>query len=232
MDLSKKNKIANTNSFINRILPIIYTFRKKQDDKFMNFLDKKYSILKDQNGEINKNELIQEINKFYYEDDISYHEEEINLRIANNNMNMFSHIIEDEYEKRIKKSTYFRSLINQYSNLKLDLREYICFNKEYEKLENAIENKFFINFQFQNENIEIFPIRIYTCPITSDIYVFGVLRTNDKNIFLNVYRIFEMTNPHIIQKKFDYLPLPKIEQFIHDFIIHFEYLDINSKLIE
>lgn len=227
----KKNNIANSNYFLNRILPIIYSYRMKQDECFLMILEKKYLKMQDEYGEIEKKELIQQINDFYYEDEISYHEEEINLRISNDNMGLFSHVIEDDIERRIKKSPFFRSLINQYSNLKLDMREFLCFNNEYHIIEEAIESNSIIKFVVENKKIELLPKRIHTCPITSDIYILGLIRLNAQTLVIKSYRIFDILNPHIIKKDFPIFNQQKIENEIEDFVINLEYLDTNSKEI-
>lgn len=227
----KKNNIANTNYFINRILPIIYSYRMKQDERFLKILEKKFLNILSESNKISKKELIQQINNFYYEDEISYHEEEVNLRISNDNMDLFSNVIEDDFERKMKKSTFFRSLINQYSNFKLDIREFLCFNKEYHKIEDAIENNNVIKFVSNGENVELIPKRIYTCPITSDIYIFGLIRLNSNTLVLKSYRIFEILNLHIIQKSMQIINQQKIEQEIDNFVINLEYLDTKSKEI-
>lgn len=215
----KNNEEPNINYFINHILPIIYRYRKTQD----NSLEKKLSKICRQEVMYS---LINELNSFYYEDTISYHNEIINLRISKKNMELFNHIFSDA---SYKKSTIIRSLINQYSNLKLDMREFLCFNAEYHLIEKAL-CKYNVTLMNNGKRTIFFPIEISTCPINSEIFVFG-LCVDGHNLNVKAIRLCDV---NIIQKNetnliFHFTEEVKIK--VDEYILNLEYLDNDNKKV-
>lgn len=79
----KSNEEYNVNYFVNYILPIIYQYRKNQNQKL------KKKLLDKSLDKSSIDESVEEMNNFYFEDDMSYHNDVINLRISTKNMELF-----------------------------------------------------------------------------------------------------------------------------------------------
>lgn len=214
----KSNEEVNTNYFINYILPIIYQYREEQNQKL------KKKLLDKSLVQSSIDEFIEEMNNFYFEDDISYHNEVINLRISNKNMELFQRIFNESAKK---KSTFIRSLINQYSSLKLDMREFLCFNNEYHLIEEAI-NKYVIQADINDGEFQFLPIGIETCSINSEIYVFG-LYIEKKEMFIKAFRLCEISNIKKTEQSFDFKLTEAMKNNIDEFIFGLEYLNDNCK---
>lgn len=216
----KSNEEFNINSFINYILPIIYEYRNIKDNKLVELLSKSI-LLKELDV------LVDKINYLFNEDDISYHNEIINLRISKKNMELFDSIFNDKHKK---KSTYIRSLLNQYSSLKLDMREFVCFNKEYHFIESAIKNSLILEIFAINKKMQIMPILIETCQINSEIFIFGLTNIDNK-IYIKSIKLCDLRNLHIIGKS-NYVELDSnMNEKIEKYILEFEYLNNESKKI-
>ena len=210
-------KKLNINSFINYILPIMYKYRQNKDNK----LEKEISnnLIKN----CNINEFIDKLNKLYY-DDISYHEETINLRISKSNIELFDKIFSNT---KIKKSTYIRTLINQYSSFKLDEREFLCFNKEYHEIDKALD-KNIVNISTREGEFNILPIEIITCPITSNIYVFG-LYVEDSVLFIKSIKLCDIYKIKQTTDVANFAINDSIKKQIEEYFIDLQYLKNSTK---
>lgn len=110
------------------------------------------------------------------------------------------------------------------------MREFLCFNNEYHKIEDAINNNYIIKFTFKNEIIELLPKRIQTCPITSDIYIFGLTIIGQK-LVIKFYRIFDVLNPYFVQRNFPKINNDLLDNEIDKFVMNLVYLETDSKVI-
>ncbi len=75
----------NFNLFINHILPVIYAYREKKNErikKVLNLFNNSDKIL----------DLIDRLNCIYYDDEDFYHDEVLNIRISKSNMRLFDKI--------------------------------------------------------------------------------------------------------------------------------------------
>lgn len=217
----KTNEEANVNLFINYVLPIMYLFRLKQNDS----LKSKLNNLNIKEDTIEN--IVETTNNFYNEDDISYHNEIINIRISTKNMDIFSFLFKD---KSKKKSTFLRSLINQYTNLKLDIREFLFFNDNYHLVEKAMKKKYIVKFIYNENEVFIFPIDIDTCPIDSEIFIFGISNKNGK-LFINAFKLCDMNNLCMTNKAFDIKISDNMKKIIKEFIIDLKYLENDCELL-
>ncbi|MEG1506701.1 MAG: hypothetical protein RR478_04300 [Bacilli bacterium] len=211
----KANEKLNPNLFLNHILPIMDAYRQEEDDKLKSRLIKDKIINDiDEDG-------ITSINNHYYEERFNLCDEVINLRISKENMAGF-----DNEMKRT--STYLRSLINEYSNLRLDTREFLFFIDEYHLVKNAFNKDLMIRF-FQNDvNYEFFPFHIKACPIDNDLFIFG-LCIRDKAICIKSVKLCEMNSPHIVNEKNALIINEEIKDNINRYIYDLEYLNEELK---
>lgn len=226
------NNIVNINRFVNKILPIMIKYKKRKDEHFVKIISKKYSNFLKYNDEDAISFLLYLANDNYFSDDnINYHNERISLRISKANMELMDPILEDLEEYNVKKSKFLRSLLNQYSDLKLDVREFICFNKEYNLLEKAIQKKSMIKYYINNICEEAMPILICTCPYNSEIYLFTIKIIKDNKLELKAIRLCEIENISFIDGALD-LFNEKINLIINDYILKINYFENSVFIID
>lgn len=211
----KDNQELNPNLFLNRILPIMDKYRIERNGKLKNVL-KKEKI---------SNDLIDEqldaINKHYYEDHFDSCDEIINLRISKENMKGF----DDEVKRS---STYIKSLINEYSNMRLDNREFLFFIDEYTLIQKAIDEGLLISFFHNNVEYNIFPIDIAACPFDSDLFFFGLF-IKDDNIWIQSMKLCEIESLHLHNENKIFSFTENIHDAIGKYIYGLEYLKEESK---
>lgn len=217
----KSNEEFNVNLFVNYLLPIMYKFRKSQNDMFKAKLSKRIQ------NEKQINDFIELANDFYYEDHASYHNETINLRISKKNMDLFQSIFNGDFKK---KSTFLRSLINQYASMKLDTREFFFFNNEYHLIEEAMNKNHSIRVILNEDEIKMMPVDILTCPINSELYVFGITEDGGK-IKIRAIRLCTIYHLRMLNEEFDFKISENMNQQINDFILDLEYLQKDFKVI-
>lgn len=209
----------NYNGFINTLIPKMYRYRKYHNKKLM-------KVLQNYLGNEIDSDVIEIVNDAIYDDsDIGYFSEVMNLRISKENMKLYDRIL---MENQKNKSYYIRSLVNQYSNLKLDVRETIFFNDYYNIIcENIYKRK--IIFHFDDCSMEIFPIDLRTCVITGEIYIFGVIN-KQKKIYIQSFRICEIRKINI-SNKIDLILKEETKDKIDKYIYDLEYLESSEKEI-
>lgn len=207
----KKNHSLNPNLFLNHLLPIMDEYRNEKNSKLISKLQKSNSM------SYISEELINKINNILYEDYFDNCNEIINLRISKENMKIF------ENEKK-RTSTYIKSLINEYSSIRLDYREFLFFNKEYNYIQNSIDKKTIISFNHNNNKITFLPIYIVKCPIDSSLYIFGLYK-KETSIFIQSVKLCEIEALHIIDRTIDFLITKNLNERINKYILELEYLE-------
>lgn len=211
----KENQELNPNLFLNRMLPIMDKFRIERNRKIKKGLQKE-KIITNLN-----NEQMDILNKYYYEDHFDSCDEIINLRISKENMKSF-----DEEAKR--SSIYIKSLINEYSNMRLDNREFLFFIDDYTLIQKAIDEDLMISFLHNGEEYSIFPIDIAACPFDSDLIFFGLF-TKNGDIWIQSMKLCEIESLHIVNEKSTLFITDNIKENIGKYIYGLEYLKEESK---
>ena len=228
----KGEKTININRFVNKILPIIIDYRRRQNKKFKKTILKKYSdFLKYTDDEAMDLLILLADDNYYSDDSLSYHNEKISIRISKENMELMDSIFEDLVDFGINKSKFVRSLLNQYSDMKLDIREFICFNKEYHLFENAIEKKSMIKYSVNNSIEEAYPIMIHTCPYNSEIYLFTLKKLIENKLELKAIRLCDMNNIKMIDNNFVIEDEEKTLHLINDYVFDLKYYDNEAIVI-
>lgn len=210
----KENKELNPNLFLNHLLPIMEEYRNERNEKLIIALQKEKSSTKLSDEQLNI------INKNYYEDYLNSSDEVINLRISKENMKGF-----DEIKRS---STYIKSLINEYSNMRLDNREILFFIEEYNLIQKAINEGLLISFLHNDVEYNLFPIEIVACSFDSDLFVFGLFK-KDENIWIQSMKLCEIESLHITNEKNNLLVTYDMQEDIGKYIYDFEYLKEESK---
>lgn len=219
-------KTININRFVNKILPTTISYRQEKDTIFKKTILKKYSKFLKYNDEEATTFLLLLANENFYGDDLlSYHKINISLRISKSNMELMDTIFEDLIDFNIQKSKFIRNLLNQYSNLKLDTRELICFNKEYHLFEKAIEKKNLIKYSMNGRIEEALPILIHTCPYDNEIYLFTIKRINTNELELKTLRLCDIENIFITDKTLEINNISEIKEEINNYVFELKYFD-------
>lgn len=212
----KGNDELNPNLFLNHLLPIMEKYRRELNDK----LRKKFTKAKELK---NIDDAIDLINNHYYEDHFDLCDEVINLRIAKENMKVFSN-------NHKKTSTYLRTLINQYANMILDSREFLFFNDEYNLIGKAIEKNKIILLIYNDNELYFSPIVIVTCPIDNDIFIIGLLEEDNK-LYIKAVKLCEIEDINILNEQSTFEIDERNNEEIFEYINSLEYIDNDSKLL-
>lgn len=219
-------KTINLNRFVNKILPTTISYRQEKDKIFEKTILKKYSDYLKYNDKESTTLLTLLANENFYGDDLfSYRNIKITLRISKANMKLMDYIFEDLIDFKIQKSKFIRNLLNQYSDLKPDIREFICYNKEYHLFEKAIEKKSIIKYVLDGTTEEALPILIHTCPYDSEIYLFTIKRINNNELELKTIRLCNIENITIIDKTLEINNLDELQEKINDYVFELKYFD-------
>ena len=173
-----------------------------------------------------KNEIFNELddvfNSVQFEDKgTRYHQSKIDIRLSKDNMRKFADVFSMLKLQKISKSAYIRNLLNQYTTMRTEEREYICYKREFIELSDAASNKAVIEFPYE----EILR-RFYICTVdlncyNNEFYVVGIEFENDKAI-LKAYRLCEFKNYRILYYDYDVdnLLLSKADKLIAEFKYH------------
>ena len=143
----KKNGLGNENEFFNKMLPNMLAYRAYKKGFLREYLDKniKASIAEGMQEKIL--DFLAESFDYLYFDESEYEcDDIINIRFDTKNEDLYARLFARLDNIGIKRSAYLRNLIHEYFNQSEYQKERICFNEEYNKLNEAIENEFILQF--------------------------------------------------------------------------------------
>ena len=150
----KKNGLGNENEFFNKMLPNMLAYRAYKKGFLREYLDKniKTSIAEGMQEKIL--DFLAESFDYLYFDESEYEcDDIINIRFDVKNEDLYAKLFSRLDSIGIKRSAYLRNLIHEYFNQSEYQKERICFNEEYNKLTEAIENEFILQFNVAGEII-------------------------------------------------------------------------------
>lgn len=145
---------ANTNAFINKILPNILAFRSKKKGRLRGYIDAnvKTSIKADMQKKVP--DLLEDaFDYLYFEVDELECDENFTIRFDVENEEMYAKLFVRLAGAGIKRSTYLRNLIWQYFNLSTMQRERLCFAEEYRRIAKAMEGEKVVQFFDGKESV-------------------------------------------------------------------------------
>ena len=143
----KKNGLGNENEFLNKMLPNMLAYRAYKKGFLREYLDKniKASIAEGMQEKIL--DFLAESFDYLYFDESEYEcDDIINIRFDVKNEDLYAELFARLDSIGIKRSAYLRNLIHEYFNQSEYQKERICFNEEYNKLNEAIENELILQF--------------------------------------------------------------------------------------
>lgn len=211
---------VNKNLFINKMLPRLFEYRQYRDKKFNKLLDK--IKLFNNIDEDTKILLDFYINDFFYNNDMSIHDEKIDIRVSKNNISFFEEHFQNIESCNINKSSFIRSLLNQYANMTVDKREFIFFNKEYHLIEKAIEKHIMV----QCDDAKTFPVAIVTCPFDNEIYIVSLIM-KDKEYIITSDNIWIYNDCRIINTNIE-INIDDINDKIQEYIDDYKYIELDE----
>lgn len=203
---SKQNN-ANMNGLLNRIIPNLMRERKNKKSQFIEELESYNLILTSSMID----SVISSINSVWFNDDeLNQLDVNVWLRPQAKNNRVFSELEESEAKKYgMGASEFIRNLINEYVRLPEYARFAIAFKTELEYVNESIDNKFVLEFDYENEHIRLNTMtEIYGFNKRHNHFVFGV---NRKSSDVEVFRISKMKNTFISEKKFRLKPEDSIK---------------------
>ena len=182
---------CNENGFYNCILPILHENRSMYREKLRNVLKKRFlDKIKPEYREDVFEELDDIFNIVQHEDKgIQYHQAKLDIRLSKDNMRFFSPIFTLLKRQKIAKSAYIRNLLNEYTYLRTDEREYLCYVNEYEEIMQASLDKLVIECVENEKKETIFPITVDLCCYDSEYYVIGLIPQNKDFILKLVFGV-------------------------------------------
>ena len=183
---------CNENGFYNCILPTLHKNRLIDRERLRNVLKKRFSNkIKPEFKEGVFEELDDIFNTVQYEDKgMQYHNAKLDIRLSKENMKFFSPVFSLLEKQEIPKSAYIRNLLNQYSSMRTDEREYLCFVNEYEELTTIALDNVVIEFMSNGQTETLFPITVSLCRYDNELYVICLMPQSDDYI-LKSYRLCE-----------------------------------------
>lgn len=213
----------NENGFYNVILPLLHLKRTRKRERLRKILEKRF-------GDKVKPEFKDEI--FYELDDVfnlvkfddkktKYHQAKIDIRLSKENMQLFSEMFSVLALRKIPKSTYIRSLLNQYTTLRTDEREFLCYSKQYDELMKIIEDEYAVEYYNGVSEEILFPLVIDLCCYNNEFYVIGIV-FEAKKVILKSYRLceFKKYKVHCTDRKIGESFLDKAEEIVSDFLYY------------
>lgn len=150
----KKNGLGNENEFLNKMLPNMLAYRAYKKGFLREYLDKniKASIAEGMQEKIL--DFLAESFDYLYFDESEYEcDDIINIRFDVKNEDLYAELFARLDSIGIKRSAYLRNLIHEYFNQSEYQKERICFNEEYNKLNEAIENELILQFNIGSKII-------------------------------------------------------------------------------
>jgi hypothetical protein len=153
-DFLKPNGQGNENEFFNKMLPNMLAYRAYKKGYLRDYLDRnvKASITEGMQEKIL--DFLAESFDYLYFDESEYEcDEVINLRFDVKNEEMYADLFVRLDNIGIKRSAYLRNLIHEYFNQSEYQKERICFNEEYEKIVEAINNEIVFQFYRDGETV-------------------------------------------------------------------------------
>ncbi len=150
----KSNGQGNENTFFNKMLPNMLSYRAYKKGFLRDYLDKsiKESIAEGMQEKI-LDFLAESFDYLYFNENEYECDDVITIRFDVRNEDLYADLFVRLDNLGIKRSAYLRNLIHEYFNQSEYQKERICYNEEFNKLRNAIANQEIVQFNINGEAV-------------------------------------------------------------------------------
>ena len=222
---------CNENGFYNTILPRLHEKRVAERKRLHKVLTKRFidKIKPEFKNEV-LNELDDVFNVVLYEDKgTRYHHAKIDIRLSKENMSYFADIFSLLKAQCIPKSAYIRNLLNQYTTMRTEERECICYAKEFAELWELSNENAMVEYLKDGYVENMILVTVDLCCYDNELYVVGIVWHNEEAM-LKAYRLCEFKRYKILYEecKIDEELLKQADALIADF----KYYDCPSLVLE
>lgn len=184
----KANGQANPNAFFNQILPNLLSYRVQKRSRLRQYMSKnfKHCIKKEYQDDVLS--ILDDLFDYVYFDDIneSYHNKTIHLRLNKWNMLRMESFFDELDEFGEKRTSYLRNLLNEYTKMRQDERESICFADQHERIWVAMETRTFVTCKYMGVENRMCPLAFEVGP---DGYLYVLAMSEDAEFLFEPIRL-------------------------------------------
>ena len=175
----------NENGFYNTVLPSLHENRLSERFALRKILEKRFANkVKPEFKEELFCEMDDVFNIVQFEDKgTKYHQAKIDIRLSKENMKKFSGVFSLLKTQEIPKSAYIRNLLNQYTAMRIDEREYLCYKREYEDLMQVVNEGLWLEYKTGQIVEDIFVMDVDLCCYDNEFYVVGIVFDEGEGCF-------------------------------------------------
>ena len=179
----KANGSDNLSGFFNQLIPNLIAYRIVKRNDLRKYLENNIvNCIKDNY----KDKLLYFMDDLfdhtYFDDNREhYHRQTFHFRLQKANIIKLQSFFDELEIQNHKKTSYLRNLFNEYTSMRKDKREALCFDDEYSLLDCAISTRCLITCSFRNEKFSLVPYKIDLNYIDGSLYLIAL----------------ELENPHI-----------------------------------
>ena len=220
----KKNNKTNANAFFNQLLPNLVDYRFKKRKYLRHYFQDniEFCIKESYRGKLLL--FIDDLFDYSYFDDYkeNYHNYTFHFRLSKTNIIGLQNFFDELKAQNRNKTTYLRNLFNQYSNMRKDNRESLCFNKELITLKNAILEKHAIICFYKNIAYNLIPYKIDLNYVDGSLYLLALEKDTPR--ICHAFRLCWLRNI-IVKETYEYKFSDKAIKKLNYLIYHYDYTE-------